>query len=161
MHAIAAHGWQGRYHAVALSHNDEEINQHFRNMRAASNVHDVLLDQAPRVSLQQLRKGDSVIILSDRDYSQHGQYFQMGRAQIRLPLGPARLARQCKTIIRPIFFLRRSWSTYMLILGPTISPDYTLSKEADTQRMLGQLDGHGTRTQCSTSNWFISLRKWK
>lgn len=154
LHVVSAHGWPASFVGVALSHQDPEIDAMFDAVRGLAGLRPVDLDNAPLASLRALRSGQTVALLGDRDYSGHGRPYPVGRGRLRMPLGVAGLALQCGVPIRPVFFMRRSWSRFVLVVPPPLHPGTTAGKQVEMDRLMrrwGVLLGRVL--QAAPANW--------
>lgn len=108
---------------VALPHDDPRMDRLFNEQRRRCGMTVIPVGpEAAHRSLQCLREGKLLGILSDRAFDRHGMVVPLCSRSTTLPQGPALLSLRSRAPIVPTFLVREARWTFRLYFEPPIWP---------------------------------------
>lgn len=100
--------------AVALPHKQKKVNDFFNFQRERKDVHVIPMGNAPRKSLELLKKKALVALVGDRNFNEGGITVEFFGKKTSFPEGPAVFARRTGAVILPGFMVRNADDTFTL-----------------------------------------------
>ncbi len=108
----------GPFHTVALEHPSKKVTEYFTQRRAQRGIIVHPLGRSYRPLLEALQRGETVVLLCDRNFASGGTSVEFFGREAKFPDGYLRLARESGARILPIFARRVGSSTELRIEEP-------------------------------------------
>lgn len=150
-----------RISAVALSHQNKNVNDFFVRQRESKQLEVIPFGNAARACLRALRQNRLLALVGDRDFSEKGQTIDFFGKPSIFPEGPAIFAMATKAQIVPGFLVRNSDDTFTLRFEKPIKYEITGNKPEDAKKII---------TSCKLifekyireypDQWFMFRRFW-
>jgi KDO2-lipid IV(A) lauroyltransferase len=124
---------------------------------------DVLLNDnhVVREIIRRLKKKQILALLPDVRNPRPAQPVSFLNGTANLGHGVAAFARQCNCPIQPVITHRIGWSQHTYTLLPPITPDPTIEKEVDQQRIMEQLMAQlTTAIKANPEQYFWYNKRW-
>jgi KDO2-lipid IV(A) lauroyltransferase len=122
--------------AVALSHNDERVNDFFNAQRKSKGVYIIPLGKAVRQCLSVLKDNRILALVGDRDFAERGMILPFFGRPAHFPEGPAAFALKTGAPIVPGFTLRNPDDTFTLRFEKPIECILSGNTEKDTREII-------------------------
>ncbi|MCP4649071.1 MAG: lysophospholipid acyltransferase family protein [PVC group bacterium] len=131
-----------KMNAIALTHQNEKINDFFNYQRELSGIKVVPVGISVRRCFAALKRNEIVGILGDRDFSgANGIFMDFLGKQMLIPRGPAVLSLRTGAAIVPAFVVRdeQDERCFKYIFEKPIYPQKTENEEEDIKRITEQI----------------------
>jgi len=115
--------------AIALSHKERPVNNLFNQQREAQGLRVVPLHLSIRKCLEALNQNQCVAILGDRNFTSNGEELNFLERRVSFPKGPALFSLRTGAPIVPIFFIRKGFDRFDLIIEEPIYPPQTIESD--------------------------------
>jgi lauroyl/myristoyl acyltransferase len=108
--------------AVVLTHQNEKINDFFKNQRAAGKMKSIEFGASLRSCYKALKNNELLALLGDRDFSNNGISMEFCGKPVVMPKGPAVLSYRTGALIVPCFITRNGDDTFTFVFEKPIDP---------------------------------------
>lgn len=150
-----------QFNAVALDHKNRLVNDFFIGQRVRKGIKVIPLGSALRRCYEALRKGESIALLGDRDFSNHGTVTEFFGRKSSIPRGPAAFYVKGGASIVPGFMIRMPDDTFELRFEKPISYRMTGDAEADEKNVIDlYLKVIEDYIRRYPSQWYMFRRFW-
>ena len=111
--------------AVVLTHQNEKINNFFKNQRAVGKMKSIEFGASIRSCYKALKNNELLALLGDRDFSNNGISVDFCGKPVVMPKGPAALSYRTGALIVPCFITRNRDDTFTFVFEKPVLPDVT------------------------------------
>lgn len=123
--------------AVALPHKNKKVNDFFDAQRNRKGVKVIAMGKAVRSCITQIRHGNMVALVGDRDFTEKGIVIDFFGRPTHFPEGPAALSLMTGASIVPGFMLRNPDNSFTLRIEKPIEFSPTGNKTQDLADLIG------------------------
>ncbi len=147
--------------AVALSHNEKDVNNLFNGLRAIGNVRVAQIKKAAFECMRSLKKNEFVAIVADRDFTNSGLIVDFFGKPTLMPKGPAIFALKTDALILPVFSFMRKNNTVELVINEPLKISKTEDFDADVRKITIQITKILEDTiKNNPEQWFMFRQFW-
>lgn len=146
---------------IALDHKNKLVNSIFIYQRTIMGANVISIGIALRQCFVALKRNETLAILGDRDFSEHGINIKFLGKDTVIPKGPASFSLRCGSPIVPVFLLRNPDDSFSFIFEKEIEYQPTGDSEKDvvalTGRLLAILEDYIRK---HPDQWYMFRRFW-
>jgi len=147
--------------AVALTHQNKEINDFFLRQRGFGNVKVISIGPNLKQCFSVLKGNGFIALLGDRDFSDRGIIVDFFGKPTKIPIGPAAFSVRTGAMIVPSFMMREGGDAYRLSFEEPIAPRGTGSEEEQVRTLisayLAVIENYVRRYP---SQWYMFQEVW-
>lgn len=147
--------------AVALPHAQRKVNDFFNFQRERKNVHVIPIGEAPKKSLQVLKKKAMVALVGDRNFNGGGIAVNFFDKETFFPEGPAVFSRRTGAIILPGFMVRNPDDTLTLRFEKALQMRPSGAVDADLRSIISSYAAIFERyIRSYPDQWYMFKKFW-
>ena len=148
-----------RIGTVALEHPSERVTRFFSARRAAWGIADFPARSCAGELLRVLERGESIVLLVDRNFSKHGEPLRFLGEETRLPIGHVLLAMRSGAPLVPCCAYYASGGRIEGIIGESIpAPDRSAPPRETAERCLERIEAF---IREHPDQWFAFDHVWE
>jgi len=146
---------------IALDHKNKLVNSIFVGQRNATGVRVISIGMGLRKCFDVLKNNETLAILADRDFSEHGITIEFLGKEAVIPKGAATFSIRCGSPIVPVFLLRNPDDSFTFVFEKGIEYSPVGEPEKDiatlTGRVISVLEKYITQ---HPDQWYMFRRFW-
>ncbi|MDP8259702.1 MAG: lysophospholipid acyltransferase family protein [Candidatus Gygaella obscura] len=147
--------------AIALSHDQTEVNDFFNNLRAVGNVRVAQIKRAAFECMRTLKNNECIALVADRDFTNAGLVTDFFNMPTLIPKGPATLALKTGAAIVPVFSYMKKNNKVELVVEEPLSFQPTDDFEGDVKRITESIVRIlEKRIKQNPEQWFMFRQFW-
>jgi Kdo2-lipid IVA lauroyltransferase/acyltransferase len=149
--------------SIAARQRNPLVNAYFDDVRSAPGMETLSRGESGILKsvVRYLRSGRFLAILPDARMRTPGIEMPLLGGIANLGTGMASFARMTRVPIFPIICTREGWARHRMRMLPRVTPDMTLDKQADVQRMTATiLEMFDQEIHAAPEQWFWFNKRW-